>query len=202
MYWKEKLAILLSSSISLVSVPAVSASASPISQEQGCVAAHQGVSASNADRQTVSKDDLAQLNKNIELAGGYPLPEGTVEYGFADNGDAIATDASGQETTLLSATEMNSELDKGIIQYSAESEEDEDDDKGVVSGIARSLAGCVGGAVGYDQVMDILEKRVSYWTLVKFLGKKVGPGLAISCIAGAGGGALSLTIWGGRPCAY
>ena len=42
MYWKEKLAILLSSSISLVSVPAVSASASPISQEQGCVAAHQG----------------------------------------------------------------------------------------------------------------------------------------------------------------
>lgn len=49
MYWKEKLAILLSSSISLVSVPAVSASASPISQEQGCVAAHQGVSASNAD---------------------------------------------------------------------------------------------------------------------------------------------------------
>lgn len=67
---------------------------------------------------------------------------------------------------------MNSELDKGIIQYSAESEEDEDDDKGVVSGIARSLAGCVGGAVGYDQIMDILEKRVSYWTLVKFLGKK------------------------------
>lgn len=93
-----------------------------------------------------------------------------------------------KETTLLSATEMNSELDKGIIQYSAESEEDEDDDKGVVSGIARSLAGCVGGAVGYDQIMDILEKRVSYWTLVKFLGKKVGPGLAISCIAGAGGG--------------
>ncbi|MDU7503450.1 MAG: hypothetical protein E7K68_03830 [Corynebacterium kroppenstedtii] len=79
MYWKKKLAILLSSSISLVSVPAVSASAAPTSQEQGCVAAHQGVSASNADRQTVSKDDLAQLNKNIELAGGYPLPEGTVE---------------------------------------------------------------------------------------------------------------------------
>lgn len=100
-----------------------------------------------------------------------------------------------KETTLLSATEMNSELDKGIIQYSAESEEDEDDDKGVVSGIARSLAGCVGGAVGYDQIMDILEKRVSYWTLVKFLGKKVGPGLAISCIAGAGGALADYMGW-------
>ncbi|WP_337447447.1 hypothetical protein [Corynebacterium pseudokroppenstedtii] len=196
MHWKKKLALSLAASMSLVSIPAVSASASPTSQEQGCVAAHQGISTSTAERQTVSKDELAQLNKNIELVGENPLPEGTVEYGFTDNGDAVAIDDSGQKTILLSATDMNSELDRGTFQYKAESEEnDDDDDKGVLSGLAASIAGCLGGVVGYDQIVDILKKRVSYWTLGKFLGEKVGPGLAISCIAGAGGALATYMGW-------
>ncbi|WP_296105047.1 hypothetical protein [uncultured Corynebacterium sp.] len=121
MLWKKKLTLSSVASMSLVSIPVASASAAPTSQEQGCVAAHQAVSTSTAERQTVSKEELAQFRKNIELVGGNSLPEGTVEYGFADNDDAVAIDDSGQETTLLSATDMNSELDKGTFQYKAES---------------------------------------------------------------------------------
>jgi len=43
--------------------------------------------------------------------------------------------------------------------------------------------------------MEILEKRVSYWDLVKFLAKKIGPGLAISCIASAGGALATYMGW-------
>lgn len=69
MHWEKKLALSLDASMPLGSIPGASVSASPASQEQRCVTAHRGSSTSTAERQTVSKDELAQLNKNIELVG-------------------------------------------------------------------------------------------------------------------------------------
>lgn len=41
MHWKKELALSLAASMPLVSIPLASASASPTSQEQRCIAAHQ-----------------------------------------------------------------------------------------------------------------------------------------------------------------
>lgn len=70
MHWEEKLALSLAASMPLVSIPVAPASAFSTSQEQGCVVVHLGSSTSTAERQTVSKEELAQLNKNIDLVGG------------------------------------------------------------------------------------------------------------------------------------
>ena len=45
--------------------------------------------------------------------------------------------------------------------------------------------GCVGGVVGYNTIVDLLEGRAGKWALVKFLAKKVGWGMAIGCVGGS-----------------
>ena len=112
--------------------------------------------------------------------------------GLMTTGDAVAVDADGKETVLDSAASMENSIEYSSVETMAAEEQD---DKGVISGAAASIAGCVGGVVGYDAILSILEKRVSYWALVKFLGGKIGPGLAISCIAGAGGGLATYMGW-------
>ena len=112
------------------------------------------------------------------------MPAGTVEYGFNANGDAVAIDPNGRKTVLSSAKKMDAELNTVPVQTMVAEGQG---DKGVLSAAATTIAGCAGGVIGYDTIMEIPEKRVSYWDLVKFLAKKIGPGLAISCIASAGG---------------
>lgn len=63
----------------------------------------------------------------------------------------------------------------------------DDDDKGVLSGLAASLAGCLGGVVGYDHIMEVLKKGFPAGPWSSLSGKKSVPSLAIGCIAGAGG---------------
>lgn len=113
-----------------------------------------------------------------------PLPAGTVEYGFNANGDAVAIDSNGRKTGLSSAKKMEAELNSEPVQTRAAEDQD---DNGVLSAAAATIAGCAGSVIGYDPILEILEKRAPYWALVKFLAKKIGPGLAISCIAGVGG---------------
>lgn len=120
------------------------------------------------------------------------MPAGTVEYGFNANGDAVAIDSNGRKTVLSSANKMDAELNSVPVQTMAAEDQD---DKGVLSAAAATIAGCAGGVIGYDTIMEILEKRVSYWNLVKFLAKKIGPGLAISCIASAGGALATYMEW-------
>lgn len=187
-------AVITAAAIGLTS--ATAASAAPESSagdgNEDCGSANVSQEASGTDRETVGEGELEKLNEEIEAVGGKPLPEGTVEYGFNDNGDAVAVDADGKETVLDSAASMESQLNTPSVETMAAEEQD---DKGVLSGAAASIAGCVGGVVGYDAILSILEKRVSYWALVKFLGGKIGPGLAISCIAGAGGGLATYMGW-------
>ena len=120
------------------------------------------------------------------------MPAGTVEYGFNADGDAVAIDSNGRETVLSSAKKMDAELNSVLVQTRAAEDQD---DKGVLTAAATTIAGCAGGLVGYDTILEILEKRVSYWALVKFLAKKIGPGLAISCISGAGGALATYMGW-------
>jgi len=161
-------------------------------QERECVETHQVPTTLGADRETVSENDLKQINEDIESAGGSPLPAGTVEYGFNADGDAVAIDSNGRETVLSSAKKMDAELNSVLVQTRSAADQD---DKGVLSAAAATIAGCAGGVIGYDTILEILEKRVSYWALVKFLAKKIGPGLAISCIAGAGGALADHMGW-------
>lgn len=49
----------------------------------------------------------------------------------------------------------------------------------------QAVVGCVGGVVGYDEILDILQRHVEKLAFVKFLAKRVGWGLAISCASGA-----------------
>ena len=120
------------------------------------------------------------------------MPAGTVEYWFNANGDAVAIDSNGRKTVLSSANKMDAELNSVPVQTTAAEDQD---DKGVLSAAAATIAGCAGGVIGYDTIMEILEKRVSYWNLVMFLAKKIGPGLAISCIASAGGALATYMGW-------
>lgn len=189
---KKALILPLAVSTALVAFPVTTAVAAPAAQEGECVENHQVPTTPGADRETVSENDLKQVNEDIESAGGSPLPAGTVEYGFNANGDAVAIDSKGRETVLSSAEKMNAELNSEPVQTRAAANQN---DKGILSAAAATIAGCAGGVIGYNEILEILEKRVSYWTLVKFLAKKVGPGLAISCIAGAGGALATYMGW-------
>lgn len=189
---KKALILPLAVSTALVAFPVTTATAAPAAQEGECVETHQVPTTPGADRETVSENDLKQINADIESASGSPLPAGTVEYGFNANGDAVAIDSNGRETVLSSAKKMDAELNSEPLQTRAAEAQG---DKGVLSAAAATIAGCAGSVIGYDAILEILEKRVSYWTLVKFLAKKIGPGLAISCIAGAGGGLATYMGW-------
>ncbi|WP_293829920.1 hypothetical protein [uncultured Corynebacterium sp.] len=192
MLLKKALILPIAVSTALVTVPVATASAAPAMQERECVETHQVPTTLGADRETVSENDLKQINEDIESAGGSPLPAGTVEYGFNADGDAVAIDSNGRETVLSSAKKMDAELNSVLVQTRSAADQD---DKGVLSAAAATIAGCAGGVIGYDTILEILEKRVSYWALVKFLAKKIGPGLAISCIAGAGGALADHMGW-------
>ena len=189
---KKALILPLAVSTALVAFPVTTATAAPAAQEGECVETHQVPTTPGADRETVSENDLKQINADIESASGSPLPAGTAEYGFNANGDAVAIDSNGRETVLSSAKKMDAELNSEPIQTRAAEAQD---DKGVLSAAAATIAGCAGSVIGYDAILEILEKRVSYWTLVKFLARKIGPGLAIGCIAGAGGALATYMGW-------
>ncbi|MDO5618852.1 hypothetical protein [Kocuria sp.] len=184
--------------LSLALTGATAASASAAQHSKGVAASE----AADIDLiETLDAQSIHQVNTEIAAVGGAQLPSDTVAFGFNDTGDAVAVDAAGNETILESAASMNEALEapspspsslptaSGAMAASAES------DKGVLTGLAATLAGCGGSVIGYDAILSILEKRVSYWALVKFLGSKVGPGIAISCIAGAGGALATYMGW-------
>lgn len=146
--------------------------------------------------ETVDAATIESINSATSSSGSSQLPKDTVAFGFNSNGDAVAVNHAGQETLLSSAQDMEAEMESlprqsaggaPMVQVGS--------DKGIIGAAASTIAGCAGGAIGYDEILDILERRASYWTVVKFIAKKTGPGLAISCIAGAGGGLALYMGW-------
>lgn len=69
---KKALILPLAVSTALVAFPVATASAAPATQEGECVETHQVPSTLGADRETVSENDLKQINEDIESAGGSP----------------------------------------------------------------------------------------------------------------------------------
>lgn len=141
---KRALILPLAISTALVTFPVATAGAAPATQEGECVETHQVPTTPGADRETVSENDLKQINEDMESAGGSPLPAGTVEYGFNANGDAVVIDSNGRETVLSSAKKMDAELNSEPVQTRVAEAQD---DKGVLSAAAATIAGCAGGAL-------------------------------------------------------
>lgn len=131
-----------------------------------------------------------EVNEDLETSGQETLEEDAYALGFNTSGDAIIVLDDGSEVLLASSEAMEEEL-----ASASEEEASSADRSGALTGLAATIAGCGGGVIGYDAILSILEKRVSYWALVKFLGSKIGPGLAISCVAGAGGALATYMGW-------
>lgn len=70
---KEALILSLAVSTTLVAFPVATARAAPATQKGECVETHRVPTTPGADRETVSKNDLKQINEDIESAGGFPL---------------------------------------------------------------------------------------------------------------------------------
>lgn len=153
---------------------------------------------------TLGSEATSEINEDLEASGQEPLSDDAYAVGINNSGDVVAIEDDGTEVTLESASAIDEEVQAAEdLAATAEAETDEastesgvsTQDKGFLTAAASSIAGCLGGVVGFDAVLSILENRVSYWALTKFLGSKVGPGIAISCIAGAGGALATYMNW-------
>lgn len=137
------------------------------------------------------------INEDLTAVGQETLTADAHALGFNAEGDAVVVLDDGSEVQLASAESMEEEM---AVASTAEAgiesgAQTQSSSKGALGGIASTIAGCTGGVIGFDAIVSILEKRVSYWALVKFIGGKIGPGLAISCVAGAGGALAVYMGW-------
>ncbi len=137
------------------------------------------------------------INEDLAAMGQEEITTDAHALGFNAAGDAVVVLDDGSEVELASAESMEEEVaaaSAGEVSVGS-SVQAQSSSKGALGGIASTIAGCTGGVIGFDAILSILEKRVSYWALVKFIGGKIGPGLAVSCIAGAGGALAVYMGW-------
>lgn len=114
-------------------------------------------------------DEINNLRADEQLP---PLPSNTAEVNITDDLQFVAFDSHGRK---LKIEDPRPKIDGTTIStYDT-----------AMQNAAQAVVGCVAGVVGYDEILSILEKRVSKLTFVKFLAKRVGIGLALSCAGGA-----------------
>lgn len=131
----------------------------------------------------MSKREIDEINSLRADERPPPLPSDTAEIGITEELQFVAYDSHGKK---LKIEDPRPEIDDATIStYDT-----------AMQNATQAVVGCVAGVVGYDEILSILEKRVSKLTFVKFLAKRVGIGLAISC---AGGGQWR-RLWGGNRC--
>ena len=129
----------------------------------------------------VDKETLSQLNEARASDGLPALPEDTAALELREDGTVAALDSSGQAIAVEDQpTDFQSPQEPG----NQDSELRAAGGDSVIKNAAQAVAGCAGGVIGYDAILEILERRVSYWTFVNWLGGKIGWGLAISCVSG------------------
>lgn len=130
---------------------------------------------------SVDKETLAKLNEARASDGLPALPDDTTALELRENGTVAAQDSSGKaidvedESTDFQTPQKPGPQDAELRAAGGDS---------VIKNAAQAVAGCAGGVIGYDAILEILERRVSYWTFVKWLGGKIGWGLAVSCVSG------------------
>lgn len=122
----------------------------------------------------MSKREIDEINSLRADERPPPLPSDTAEIGITEELQFVAYDSHGKK---LKIEDPRPEIDDATIStYDT-----------AMQNATQAVVGCVAGVVGYDEILSILEKRVSKLTFVKFLAKRVGIGLAISCAGGGSG---------------
>lgn len=136
---------------------------------------------------TESLDESTRIALNSLFAqnGGKQIPQGAVRIETTPSGNLIAFDASDNRVATLDLSPSTHQKKSPLTGVDASTASAGSWLKGAARGFAKAVAGCVGGVIGYDAILGVLEKRVSYWAFVKWLGGKVGWALAVSCAAGA-----------------
>ncbi|MEL4177154.1 hypothetical protein MTQ24_10725 [Corynebacterium bovis] len=114
-------------------------------------------------------DEINELRAGEQLP---PLPSDTAEVDITEGLQFVAYDSRGRKLKIKDPRPKIDDATMSIYDT-------------VMQNAAQAVVGCVAGVVGYDDILSILEKRVSKLTFVKFLGKRVGIGLALSCAGGA-----------------
>ncbi|WP_162873029.1 hypothetical protein [Austwickia chelonae] len=131
--------------------------------------------------ETLDDSMRVKLSDFLQKTGHSPLPASAVTLHTKPNADLVAYDAKGNLVETWSLSTLSGEESAELMSLRGPA----DWLKGAARAFAKSVVGCVSGVVGFDAVLSILEKRVSYWAFVKWLGGKVGWGLAVSCASGA-----------------
>lgn len=136
-----------------------------------------------SEKVDIDEETLSKLNEARKSDGLDPLPDNTAELELGADGTVAAKDSSGdaievedQPTDFATPQESGGDESERLVQAQG--------GDSVMKNAAQAVAGCVGGVIGFDAILEILERRVSYWTFVKWLGGKVGWGLAVSCVSG------------------
>lgn len=122
--------------------------------------------------ETVDAATISQVNSILAREGSQALPAETDKLGLSADNKLLAFDRAGQELAFVDSTPQY----RGDIQLYEDS---------FLQNATQAVVGCVGGVVGYDAILEILEKRVGYLAFVKFLAGRVGWGLAVTCASGA-----------------
>ena len=188
--------LLVAGSFATYASPALAAEPAPVvSQSQPRELAPTGECETHVIQTNAAGNIVEQIDadtrtalSNLMASQGKPrLPQATSTIETTPSGGLIALDAQGNrlgEWSLTSAS--TSTRAKGVFGTQPASADSAGSWlKGAARGFAKAVAGCVGGVIGFDAILGVLEKRVSYWAFVKWLGGKVGWGLAVSCAAGA-----------------
>lgn len=134
----------------------------------------------------VSATDVGIVNHMLTLEGMEPIASNARWIGTTSAGHLIAMDAAGvvvksPQVRGAQLFEIAPHDAKDVYQTAGFGSWL----KGAARAFARAIVGCVGGVIGYDTILGILERRVSYWAFTRWLAGRVGWGLAISCAAGA-----------------
>lgn len=128
------------------------------------------------DEKTLSKLNEARKSDNLPA-----LPSDTAALELSNDGTVKAKDSSG---TSIAVEDNPTDFTEPQQPSKQGAELRAEGGDSVMKNAAQAVAGCAGGVIGYDAILEILERRVSYWTFVKWLGGKIGWGLAVSCVSG------------------
>lgn len=134
-----------------------------------------------SDTVDIDEKTLSALNEARKSDDLPALPSDTATLELSNDGTVKAKDSSGKSIAVEdNPTDFTEPQQPG--KQGAELRAEGGDS--VIKNAAQAVAGCAGGVIGYDAILEILERRVSYWTFVKWLGRKIGWGLAVSCVSG------------------
>ena len=136
--------------------------------------------------ETLTESLRVRLNKLLASHGYQTVSSNATKIGTTTSGSLITYSSSGNQLQEIRfSAEVGRSVAQGAVTQAAGGWL-----QGLARAFARAIVGCIGGVIGFDTVLAVLERRVSYWAFVRWLGGRVGWGLAVSCAAGAAAAVL------------